>query len=119
MKRECPWTNFICDKIRKDAKAIVTTSIDSGFPDRLIWGFKTITYIEFKGVDTIVEPLQMKVLFELHKRNPGAVCIVRQPGLIIDPVHYRTVATFDEKASGIRILEAIRQALLEIAKIRS
>jgi hypothetical protein len=52
----------------------------AGWPDVLVVSGRWVGLVEFKGETTKVEPIQLKVIWDLNQTHPWSACIVRQSG---------------------------------------
>lgn len=97
---EAQWTKKICKGLI-ECGAMVFPIVASrmqppGWPDRLVVHREWVGLIEFKGVDTIVRPVQIAVIRELRKRGK-CVFIAREPGELWDlDVHVGDFTTSGE-----------------------
>ncbi len=74
-----------------------------GWPDRIIVHRLWVGFIEFKGVNTAVRPVQAVVMKNLRRRG-RVVYIAREPGILIDPLDDRVVGEFTDAAAMLNLL---------------
>lgn len=102
---ETKWTNIVCTHARKLHGAnirVLQGSIigEKGWPDRLIICQGFIFLVEFKGVETKIEPLQKAMLKKLHFQNKGSIFLARKlpsplpGGLLLHPVTEQALVSF-------------------------
>ena len=102
---ELKWTAKIVREMR-DAGAMVyalsakNSAHRNGWPDRLVVDKRWSGLLEFKGVNTLVSPIQEIKLRALSKRWPGHAFVVRRPGTIesIEPL---AIWGFDRTGRGL------------------
>lgn len=120
---ETKWTNIVCTHARKLHGAnirVLQGSIigEKGWPDRLIICQGFIFLVEFKGVETKIEPLQKSMLKKLHFQNKGSIFLARKlpsplpGGIILHPVTEEPLGTFKDN-NLIPALKEAREFLLK------
>lgn len=114
---ETKWTGIVCTHARKLHGANIRVLHGSlmgekGWPDRLICCGSGIYLVEFKGVETRLDPLQKVTLKKLHIQNKGSIFIARKlpsplpGGLLLHPVTEKPLAQFGDKG----LIPALKEA---------
>lgn len=84
--KESEWTRKICKELEQHNAlvfAIVGGPMQTvALPDRYVHHAYWCGWLEFKGAQTRLTPLQKKRIDELNRRRGGSAFVVRYPGLI-------------------------------------
>jgi len=131
--KECEWTRRICQEMVSCGAVVFSNRVlvggqgaaslrggvvagASGWPDRWIGHCLWSGWLEFKGLKTVIEPLQTKRIQEVNERQPGGAYVVRLVdrgavyGLAVcDAVGERLLTADDSGADLLLALDKLRQ----------
>lgn len=101
---ESEWTRRICNGL-KECGAVVFALVGSrmqapGWPDRWVGHTVWSGWLEFKGLDTELRPLQAKIISDINARWPGGAYVVRQ-GITIEDAHGNVLATVRDRPASL------------------
>lgn len=81
-QHESPWTARVCKHFEKfNAMTFAVVGGEkqkSGWPDRYVHHSYWSGWLEFKGETTTITALQIKIIVELNRRQPGCAFILRK-----------------------------------------
>lgn len=87
--KEIRFTKNVCNDLRHHGAfvfAIVGGGMQTpGLPDRYVHHHLWCGFLEFKGDDTILRPLQVHTLKSLNEKRPGTAYVIRAPNRIESP----------------------------------
>lgn len=107
--RETPYRIKVSKELRQLGCLVVpligTAAGGSGWPDTHIISNKISFWIEFKGDNTKVKPIQTKVMRAIRKRGDIAY-VLRAPGMLQEPCGTLNVCTIRD---AFALLKTIRE----------